>query len=86
MKNYFFSNVDEYGVCYTVMAGSYQDAIVQVNLYIAAEEKQLNDKTTNWQEVEEARKKRVVARTSIGDEHFNIEEYDLGEVIETEYS
>lgn len=85
MKNYFFSN-NTYGHCYTVMAESYQDAIVQVNLYIAADEKQLNDKNTNWREVEDARKKRVVASTSIGDKGFNIEEYGLSEVIETEYS
>jgi hypothetical protein len=85
MKNYFFSN-DGYGVCYTVMAESYQDAIMQVSLYIAETGKLINDKTTNWKKVEKARKKRVVARTSIDDEGFNIEEYGLGEVIETEYS
>lgn len=94
MKNYFFSRSD-WGICYTVLAESKDKAIKIVKSYIKEEHRKERENTGSmvtqdnvdfWKKEDELRKKRIIANIHMDNASFHIEEYDIGEVIETEYA
>lgn len=85
MKTYFFSN-QSWGHCYTVMANNMKEAIKVVKKHIADDEK---EGKSNKPCVEPLiRKVGEVKLRSYGTQmhKFDIREYRVKEVIDTEYS
>ena len=85
MKLFFFNN-NTYGICYTVMAESRDEAIHNLKVHLKRQEESWHDKNYDYAKDDEIRKGRAVGNFNTKEDQFVIEEYGSGEIIETEYS
>lgn len=82
-KVYYFNNRD-FGICYTIMTESLDEAINKVKSYILDVKCRPDTHNFELENIELQTKK--AAAIKLEDGHYQIEEYNAGEIIETEHS